>query len=113
MVYAEMPGEEAEVDDEQQYGGERAAAEGRTNGGTRIRVMQAFRSAAVSETILRDAGSSAYLARKHFRVANTGFATAATAAASAHSKVKPEPTEEDKIFHTVLSKKAMEDITHA
>lgn len=77
------------------------------------RVMQAFRSAAVSETILRDAGSSAYLARKHFRVANTGFATAATAAASAHSKVKPEPTEEDKIFHTVLSKKAMEDITHA
>lgn len=74
--------------------------------------MQAFRSAAVSEIILRDKGSAAYLARKHFRVATTGFATAANAAA-AHSKVKPEPAEEDKILNTVLSKKAVEDITHA
>lgn len=72
------------------------------------RVMQAFRSAAISERILRDSSSRAYMGRKHYTVSKTGFATAAQAAV----KVKAEPTTEDSIFNQ-LSLKAIEDLTHA
>lgn len=70
------------------------------------RVMQAFRSAAVTERIAREEDSQKYLGRKHFRVAATGFSTAAQGAASFHS-AKVEPTDENSIY-THLSKRAME-----
>lgn len=74
------------------------------------RVMQAFRSAAISERILRDGGSQAYLGRKHFNVSKTGFATAAQVAMQ--HRVKEEPSEEDSILNQ-LSLRAKEDLNHA
>lgn len=71
------------------------------------RVMQAFRSAAVTERIVRESDSQKYLGRKHHRVATTGFSTAAQGAASYHS-VKSEPTDETSIY-THISKRAMEE----
>lgn len=72
------------------------------------RVMQAFRSAAVSERILRDRDSKAYMGRKHHLMSSMGFATVAQVAAN----VKAEPSDEDSIFN-VLSLRAIEDLTHA
>lgn len=69
--------------------------------------MQAFRSAAVTERIIREVDSEKHLGRKHFRMAATGFSTAAQGAAAYH-QVKLQPTEEDSIY-THLSRKAMED----
>lgn len=75
------------------------------------RVMQAFRSAAVTERLVREPDSQKYLGRKHYRVATTGFSTAAQGACAYHS-TKMEPTEETSIY-TLLSKKAMEDQEYA
>lgn len=72
------------------------------------RVMQAFRSAALSERALRDEDSKAFMGRKHYCMSKTGFATVAQAA----TKIKAEPTAEDSIFCR-LSLKAVEDLTHA
>lgn len=71
------------------------------------RVMQAFRAAAISERILREKGSSAYMGRKHFCMSKTGFATVSQAV-----QVKAEPTSEDSIFNQ-LSLRAVEDLNHA
>lgn len=71
------------------------------------RVMQAFRSAAITERIVREVESEKHLGRKHYRMATTGFSTAAQGAAAYH-KVKTQPTEDDSIY-THLSRKAMED----
>lgn len=73
--------------------------------------MQAFRSAAITERIVREADSQQYLGRKHYRVATTGFSTAAQGAASYH-EAKMEPTEETLIY-TLVSKNAMEEKEYA
>lgn len=75
------------------------------------RVMQAFRSAAVTERIIRDVESEKHLGRKQLRMASTGFSTAAQGAAAYH-KVKAQPMEEDSIY-THLSRIAMEDKEYA
>lgn len=75
------------------------------------RVMQAFRSVAVTERLVRDANSEKYLGRKHYRVATTGFSAAAHGAASYHEVKKPL-AEEDSIY-SHLSKLAMEDKEYA
>lgn len=75
------------------------------------RVMQAFRSAAVTERIVREPDSEKHLGRKHYRVATTGFANAAQGAAAYH-EAKTEPTEENSIY-THVSVKAMEEKEYA
>ena len=64
------------------------------------RMMQAFRSMAVSERILRDEGSACYLLRKHYKLKSTGFTTAVQAAGKQHV----EPAVEAAIYGEVSRK---------
>eukprot|EP00966_Prymnesium_polylepis_P001779 40828-Prymnesium_polylepis.1 len=72
------------------------------------RVMQAFRSMAVNERIMRLAGSERYRQRKHYILKSTGFTTAAAAAAK-----QCEEAPLDDAIYSEVSRRVKEAREHA
>ena len=72
------------------------------------RVMQIFRTMAVTERGARDAGSTKYLQRKHFKLKSTGFATAAQAVAK---QCKEAPASD--AIYSIVSRRVQESREYA
>ena len=72
------------------------------------RVMQQFRSMAVTARVIREPGSERWLHRKHYKIKKTGFATAARAV----SEQAKEAVAEDGIYN-VITRWQAESMEHA